>query len=69
MTHQLEGFEGQPFVDRVRYTSEVNDLIAAFIAERIRLPLMTGAQTVIIRTPDSEPLPRLDGTQALLEDG
>lgn len=38
LTHLLENYEHQPFVDNCHYTSTVCDLIAATIAQKIKIP-------------------------------
>ncbi len=38
MTHLLENYESEPFLDSVHYVADVHDLIGKFIAERIRIP-------------------------------
>ena len=38
LTHLLENYEKQPFVDDFHYTSAVCDLIASSIAQKIKIP-------------------------------
>ena len=38
LTHLLENYRHQPFVDNVHYSSNVCDLIAADIAQKIKIP-------------------------------